>query len=250
MLGGVAGDFPQIFGHAHRQKVGADEVRRTVGGTLFVAAADIAVLPSLVCFIPLLVHDTPTVGAEQQAGEQANLAVAVGPLTLFAKLLHSLPGGLINDGLVSMLKNHHFFFWIEYAGLDLVGHLLRLEVDGMPQVLPPFQNVRHGVARPFAGVVRVVAAGAAGAPVLHRPRRGDVLLGQHPGNLGGAVPGKAQTEYLLYNRCGLRVNDKLAVLAFQIAIDRLAGDGFSAHAFSPENRFDFLARVPHHPFVK
>ncbi len=73
---------------------------------------------------------------------------------------------------------------------------------------------------------------------------------QHPGNLGGAVPGKAQTEYLLYNRCGLRVNNEVSVRAFQIAIDRLAGDGFSAHAFSPENRFDFLARVPHHPFIK
>ena len=218
MLGGVAGDFPQIFRHARRQKVGADEMCRTIGGALLVAAADVAVLPPLVRFIPLLVHDAAAVGAEQQTGEQANLAVAVGPLSLFAKLLHSLPGGLVNDGLVGMLKDHYLVLWVGNAGLDLVGHLLRLEVDGMPQVLPALQDVRHGVARPLTGVVRVVTAGAAGAPVLHRPRRGDVLLGQHPGNLGGAVPGKAQTEYLLYNRCGLRVNNEVSVRAFQIAI--------------------------------
>ena len=41
-----------------------------------------------------------------------------------------------------------------------------------------------------------------------------------------------------------------SLMPYQFFVD----DGWSganfAHAFSPENRFDFLARVPHHPFVK
>ena len=100
MLGGVAGDFPPILRHACRQKVCADEMGYTAGGVLLVAAADVAVLLPFVRFIPLLVHDAPAVGAEQQAGEHANLAIAVGLLALFAKFLNSLPGGLVNDGFM------------------------------------------------------------------------------------------------------------------------------------------------------
>ncbi len=100
----------------------------------------------------------------------------------------------------------------------------------MPQVLPALQDVRHGVARPLAGVVRVVTAGAAGAPVLHRPRRGDVLLGQHPGNLGGAVPGKAQTVNLLHHGGGFPVNDEILVLVHDVAVHGLACDRLPTHS--------------------
>ena len=51
-----------------------DEVRRTVGGAFLVAATDAVVLPPLVRFISLPVHDAAAIGAEQQA----NLAVTVG----------------------------------------------------------------------------------------------------------------------------------------------------------------------------
>ena len=36
MLGGVAGDRAEIGGYALGKKIGADEVRRTVSGTLFI----------------------------------------------------------------------------------------------------------------------------------------------------------------------------------------------------------------------
>ena len=48
MLLCIGGHFPQIVQHTRRQKVGADEVRRTVGGALLIAAADVAILLSLV----------------------------------------------------------------------------------------------------------------------------------------------------------------------------------------------------------
>ena len=44
MLCRIAGNFPQIGEYAGSQEVGADKVRRTVGGALLVAAADITVL--------------------------------------------------------------------------------------------------------------------------------------------------------------------------------------------------------------
>ena len=80
----IGGHFPQIVQHTRRQKVGANEVRRTVGGALLIAAADVAILLSLVGLIPLLVHHMTAVGAEQQAGEQAHIIVAVGAFALLA----------------------------------------------------------------------------------------------------------------------------------------------------------------------
>ena len=87
-------------------------------------------------------------------------------------------------------------------------------------------------------------------PVRHCPRRGNVLLGQHPGDLRGAVPGEAQTVNLLHHGCGLRVNDEVSVRAFQIAIDRLACDRHTACSFRSDYCSDFLACIAHKPFVK
>ena len=106
------------------------------------------------------------------------------------------------------------------------------------------------VGRPFVRVIGVVAAGAARPAVLKRPRRGDLLLGEDAGDLGGAVPRKAQAENLSDYRGGFFVNDEMTVLAFQIAVDGLAGQGLAAHALASENCLDFPARISHHPFVK
>ena len=79
-----------------------------------------------------------------------------------------------------------------YAVLGFVRGLLRLEVYQTAGVLPVFQQVDNGICRPFALITGVVAAGAARHAVFQRPRRGDLLLRQHTGNLGRAVPGKAK----------------------------------------------------------
>ncbi len=39
-------------------------------------------------------------------------------------------------------------------------------------------------------------------------------------------------------------------LVIEVTIRRLAGQWFSTHALGVKNRFDFFARVPHHPFVE
>ena len=222
----------------------------TISGALLIVATNVAVLMPFFCVIPLLVHNAAAVSAKHNSREQPHFIIAVGPLTLLAKFLHPLPGFQVDDRLMCVLKNHLLVLWIEDAHLDLVGNFLCLEVDGMAQVLPPFQNMAYSVCRPFTRVVRIVAPGTASAPVLHRPWRGNVLLGQHPGDLRGAVSGKAQTVNLLdYGRCFL-INDECTIFAFEVAVHRLAGDRLSTHALGTENRLDLFARVLHHPFVE
>ena len=60
--------------------------------------------------------------------------------------------------------------------------------------------------------------------VFQRPRRRDLLLRKHTGNLGRAIPGKAKLVYLLDNRRGFLVNEIVLVLVHEVAIYRLAGN--------------------------
>ena len=117
------------------------------------------------------------------------------------------------------------------AVLDLVRGLLRLEVYQTAGVLPIFKDMHDGVCRPLALIAGVVTAGAACPLIFQRPRRGDLLLRQHTGNLGRAVPGKAKLVNLLYHRGGFLVYDEVFVLVHHIAVNRLAGNGLAAHAF-------------------
>ena len=132
MLGGVGGDFTEIRRHARCQKVGADKVRRAALDTPFVVAADVAVLLAGLVLIPLLVKDAAAVGAEQYAGEQPHLIVAVGAFALLAKLLHSFPCGRVDDRLVGVLEYRLLFLRVFYARLHFVRDFLGLEVHRMP----------------------------------------------------------------------------------------------------------------------
>src|SRR5699024_2488526 len=116
-----------------------------------------------------------------------------------------------------------------YAVLGFVRGLLRLEVYQTAGVLPVFEDMNDGVRRPFTLIAGVIAAGAARPAVFQRPRRGDLLLRQHTGNLGRAVPGKAKLVYLLDYRRGFLINDIVLVLVHEVAVHRLAGNGLAAH---------------------
>ena len=115
---------------------------------------------------------------------------------------------------MGVLEYRLLFLRVFYAGLHFVGDFLSLEVYRMPQILLAFKDMDNGICRPSVRVIGVVAAGAARPAVFQRPRRGDFLLGEHTGDFGRAVPGKAQAEYLLDYRGGFLVNDKASVLAF------------------------------------
>ena len=84
MLCRIAGNLSKVFGHSGGQKLGADKVRRTVGGALLVAAADVAVLFPLVGLVTLLVHHAAAVRTKEYAGKQAHFIIAVGAFALLA----------------------------------------------------------------------------------------------------------------------------------------------------------------------
>ena len=149
-----------------------------------------------------------------------------------------------------VVENRLFLYGVLHAMLDLVRGFLRLEVHQTAGVLPVFQQVDNGVGRPFALIAGVIAAGAARPAVFQRPRRGDLLLRQHTGNLGRAISRKAKLVNLPDNRGGFLVNDIVLVLVHEIAIDWLAGYRLAAHAFCFLYCLDFLARISHQPFVK
>ena len=150
---------------------------------------------------------------------------------------------------MGVLKDHLALRGVERS-LDLVGHLLRLEVHRVADVLLTLQNVTHCGGRPFARVVRVVAPGVARPLKLNRPWRGDVLLRKHPGDFPRPVPGKAEGVDLPDHRRGFLVDGKCAVLALDVAVGRVTGQRLAAHALGLEYGLDLFARVPHHPFVK
>ena len=148
-----------------------------------------------------------------------------------------LENGLLLDGVL-------------YAVLDLIRRLFRFEVHQTSGVLSVFEDMNDGVGRPFALIAWVITAGAACPLIFQRPRRGDLLLRQHTGNLGRAISRKAKLVNLPDNRGGFLVNDIVLVLVHEIAIDWLAGYRLAAHAFCFLYCLDFLARISHQPFVK
>ena len=120
-----------------------------------------------------------------------------------------------------------------------------------PVYSPVFKDMNDGVCRPFALIGRgVVAAGAARPAVFQRPRRWDLLLRKHTGNLGRAIPAR-QSWYICWTTGAVSlVNEIVLVLVHEVAIYRLAGNRLSTHAFCSFYCFDFLARISHQPFVE
>ena len=109
-------------------------------------------------------------------------------------------GGLAAGGKKKMCIRDSLY-GVLYTVLDLVRGLLRLEVHQTAGVLPVFEDMHAGVRRPLALIAGVVAAGAARPAVFQRPRRGDLLLRQHTGNLGRAISRKAKLD--VYKRQAL-----------------------------------------------
>ena len=231
MLCRIAGYFPQIGEYPGGQKVGADKVRRTVGGSLLVAAADITVLLALVRLVSLLIHHAAAVGTKKYAGEQSHFIIAVGAFTLLAKFLHPFPCLGVYDRLVVVLKERLLILVIVNDFAALVGLRGSLEVYQTARVFPVFKDMHHGIGRPLALIAGVVTVSVSRPAVFQRPRRGDLLFCEHTGYLGRTVPGKTEVVYLPDYGCGFLVNDEIFVLVHEVAIHGLARDWLAAHAF-------------------
>ena len=134
--------------------------------------------------------------------------------------------------------------------LGLAERFLRLEVHKAARIFPVFKEMYHRVSRPLALIAGVIAAGGSRPPVFQRPRRGDLLLREHTGDFSRPVPRKAKAVNLPHDGGGFLVDNEIFVLIHEVVIHRLARDELAAHALGVFYRFDFLARIPHQPFIK
>lgn len=100
------------------------------------------------------IHLTATIGAVHQAREGSGFAPAVG-ITFDASpyLLYKVIGLLVDYGFVGVLENRPLVLRDVVAFLVLEV-LAGLEIAGMPQILPLFQNVNDGGGTPAVHVLK------------------------------------------------------------------------------------------------
>ena len=131
-----------------------------------------------------------------------------------------------------------------------IGLLFGLEIHQTSKVFPTFEDVRDGIICPAAFMAGRITPCAAGSAKFKRSGRWNFLLGQYLGNSGRAIACQTQTVYLLDNRGGFLIYNKIAVLVHEIAVYRLTGGGLSAHPLGSLRCPDFLAGVPNEPLIE
>lgn len=250
MRSGVVRDMSEIFQHASSQNVCANEMCSTVARPAPIAAADIVVVASLVCMIPLHIQDAATVCAVEQSGKQSNFIKPRRASALLPELLHTFPCLRIYNGFVMVFKNDLLFDWILQSTFAFIGLLFGLEIHQMAKIFSALEDVRDGIICPAALMPGMITPCAAGSAKFQRSGRWDFLLGQHPGNFAWPISSKAQAVNLLDNRGGFLIYNKIAVLVHEIAVSRLTGGGLSTHPLGPFGRSDFLTGIAYIPFVE
>ena len=90
------------------------------------------------------IHLAAAVGAVHQAGQRVGLspAVRVTP-NICPDTLHMVKGFLVNDGLMGILENRPLAF-VNIVAFLVLEVLAGLEIDGVAQVFPLFQDVHNG----------------------------------------------------------------------------------------------------------
>lgn len=90
------------------------------------------------------VHLAAAIGAVEQARQGSSFAPAIGvAFDASPYLLYKVIGLLVDDGFVGVLENRPLVLWDVVAFLVLEV-LAGLEIAGMPQILPLFQDVNDG----------------------------------------------------------------------------------------------------------
>ncbi len=191
------------------------------------------------------IHLAAAIGTVDQPGQRRGLAKAVCiALGVASDTLYAVKSFLVDDGLMGILKNRPLAL-VNIVALFILKVLAGLEVDGMPQVFPPFENVYNSGGRPLAGVFDV--PGLVQPLVMPRhvnSRHLDFVRGQAAGDLKRAIALQRHSVDASYHISGLAVHNPVFPLFVpEIAIGNKAGQVLSAHTLGFEYRLDFAARV-------
>ena len=158
--------------------------------------------------------------------------------------LHIVKGFLVDDGLMGILENRPLAF-VNIVAFLVLEVLAGLEIDGVAQVFPLFQDVHNGGRSPAVGVfdrLRPVYSFVKACQM----DSGDfnLCLGQQLGDLIGAIALHRQGKDAAYHFGGFFVHKPVFPLFVpQIAVDNGAGQVLAAHAFGLEHGADFPAGV-------
>ena len=139
-------DGPEHIGYQCQDSLGPDAVlcaaERPAWNFAVLAASKLWV--TLAVIDAMDIHLAAAVGTVHQAGQRMGLAPAVRVTPdICPDTLHIVKGFLVNDGLMGILENRPFAF-VNIVALLVLEVLAGLEIDGVAQVFPLFQDVHNG----------------------------------------------------------------------------------------------------------
>ena len=244
---GILRDGPEHIGYQGQDSLGPDAVLCAAERP----AWDFAVLAASKLWVTLAIIDTmnihlaAAIGTVHQAGQRVGLAPAVRVTPdICPDTLHIVKGFLVDNGLMGVLKNRPLAF-VNIVAFLVLEVLAGLEIDGVAQVFPLFQNVHNGGRSPAVGVFDRLR------PVYSfvKARQMDsgdfnLCLGQQLGDLIGAVALHRQGKDTAYHFGGFFVHKPVfPFFVPQVAVNDSTGQMLAAHAFGLEHRANFPAGV-------
>ena len=151
--GGEGNDLPQVFQNQFLQDHRADGMGLTAEVTaLSVAGAQVVFLLAPEVGGSALIHDRSAVCAEHHAGEHPHFSHFCRTPARLPCCSRGVCDCLRPDRVMGVLKDHPLAFRIMDDLFALVGLLPRLEIDRVPQVLPPaVHDIRYGGGIPCVG---------------------------------------------------------------------------------------------------
>ena len=184
----------------------------------------VEILNGAVRVVDVVMQLVAAVGTIQQTGEHILLGVLGFPsLRSLPELLHLLPCGGVDDGLMVVIKDGPVFFGVFQAALVFERLGIGLEIDKRTRVFSEGQDFGDGGLTPLARGVLALSAALANTltlPIL-RGRQNAVLL-QHPGRGFDSLPLNAEPVNPADYLGGFLVDDPLSriVRVFFVAIGR------------------------------
>ena len=173
---------------------------------------------------------------EQQTREQCHFPLLGRTWPPLPQSLNLLPNLLLYQRRVSILKNHLLILRGRQPLLELIRLGVGFEVDRVAQIFLIFQNVGNRAVRPVIRCFRVVVPLFPCPAECQRTRCGDFFLGQDICYPNRPQPLCGQIKHQLdYPGC-LRIGNKLATFALNIAIRRVAAYPLPGHTFHSLDR--------------
>ena len=197
------------------------------------------------------VHFRTTVLAEQQSRKHTNFSFPCGSAFVFTQFLNQRKSFSVNNGRVGVFKYYPIFFRDINLCFVLEGLGCTSEINGIPNILLAFKNIRYTGLCPFAfyfGWDTAIPADT--VPILCGSRY--LLFGQLPCYLRGTKSCNTHLKDFSYHLCGRLVNQPFLFVfrIFHISERRIGCQRHTGHTFALEHVSHLLTCILCVPFVE